>query len=63
MPTYQYKCECGHEAEDFKTLSKRDEPMSCPKCGKKMDRLLGAGSGVVFKGSGFYETDYKRKGK
>lgn len=59
MPTYEYKClECGHVFEKFQKMS--DEPINeCPKCKGKVKRLLGAGAGPIFKGSGFYQTDYK----
>ena len=62
MPTYEYACaKCGHEFEQFQSM--RDEPLKkCPKCGKAaVKRLLGAGAGLIFKGSGFYITDYKKK--
>jgi putative FmdB family regulatory protein len=62
MPTYQYECSaCGHEFEELQSMS--DAKLTkCPKCGKnKLDRLIGSGSGMIFKGSGFYETDYKKK--
>lgn len=62
MPTYEYECEaCGHDFEEFQYMS--DKPLrKCPECGKmKLHRLIGAGAGIIFKGSGFYETDYKRK--
>jgi putative FmdB family regulatory protein len=61
MPTYEYRCrKCGHEFEDFKSMSA--PPLTkCPKCKGKVDRLIGRGAGIIFKGSGFYETDYKRK--
>lgn len=62
MPTYEYECEsCGHAFEEFQYMS--DKPLKkCPKCSKmKLQRLIGAGAGIIFKGSGFYETDYKRK--
>lgn len=62
MPTYEYECEnCRHAFEEFQAMS--DKPLrKCPKCGKlKLLRLIGAGAGIIFKGSGFYETDYKRK--
>ena len=62
MPTYEYECEgCGHSFEEFQYMS--DKPLKkCPKCAKmKLQRLIGAGAGIIFKGSGFYETDYKRK--
>lgn len=62
MPTYQYECDhCGHGFETFQSM--RDEKLKkCPECGKEtLHRLIGLGSGIIFKGSGFYETDYKRK--
>ena len=61
MPTYEYECEsCGHCFERFQRMS--EPPIKrCPKCRKKVRRLLGTGAGVIFKGSGFYETDYRRK--
>lgn len=61
MPTYDYRCDnCGHELEVFQSMT--DERLTeCPACGKsKLRRLIGSGSGIIFKGSGFYETDYKR---
>lgn len=62
MPTYEYECSaCGHA---FEALQSMTEPKltQCPKCKKnKLARLIGSGSGVIFKGTGFYETDYKRK--
>ena len=59
MPTYDYKClECGNLFEVFQTMS--SEPIKkCPKCGGKVKRLIGAGAGPIFKGTGFYQTDYK----
>ncbi len=59
MPTYEYKClECGHLFEEFQKMS--DAPVEiCPKCGGKVKRLISNGAGLVFKGSGFYLTDYK----
>ncbi|MHC4122350.1 MAG: FmdB family zinc ribbon protein [Planctomycetota bacterium] len=60
MPTYEYLCEeCNHELEKFQSITAR--PLrKCPKCGKpKLKRLLGTGAGIIFKGSGFYETDYR----
>ena len=60
MPTYDYQCqECGHQFEKFQTMSAA--PIKkCPECNKlKLLRLIGTGSGVIFKGSGFYETDYR----
>ena len=63
MPTYEYKCpKCGTR---FERVQKISEPSGapCPKCGKKAERLISGGHGLVFKGSGFYETDYKRPGE
>ncbi len=59
MPTYEYKCkECGHKFELFQYMT--DEPIkSCPKCNGIVDRLIGGGAGLIFKGSGFYTTDYR----
>jgi putative FmdB family regulatory protein len=58
MPTYEYRCPEGHDFELFQRMS--DEPVAkCPTCGKKAQRLLSAGGGLVFKGSGFYITDYR----
>lgn len=61
MPTYEYKCTaCGHVFEIFQKMT--DEPIKvCPKCKGEVKRLLGAGAGPIFKGSGFYQTDYKNK--
>ena len=62
MPTYQYECEaCGHEFEELQSMTEA-KFTKCPKCKKnKLVRLIGGGSGMIFKGSGFYETDYKKK--
>lgn len=61
MPTYDYRCDaCGHELEVFQSMSD-DRLTVCPACGEsKLRRLIGSGAGIIFKGSGFYETDYKR---
>jgi putative FmdB family regulatory protein len=62
MPTYEYACpKCGHEFEQFQSM--RDEPLKkCPQCKKTgVKRLVGGGAGLIFKGSGFYITDYKAK--
>jgi putative FmdB family regulatory protein len=60
MPTYDYECDdCGHAFELFQSIT---EPVKkkCPECGKpKLRRLFGTGAAVVFKGSGFYHTDYR----
>jgi len=58
MPTYEYRCANGHEFELFQRMS--DEPEAeCPECGASSERLLSAGAGLLFKGSGFYITDYR----
>lgn len=62
MPTYEYLCpKCGHAFELFQSM--RDEPLKkCPQCKKNgVKRLVGGGAGLIFKGSGFYITDYKKK--
>jgi len=60
MPTYEYECRsCKHRFEEFQNIN--DDPIKiCPKCGKPVRRLIGGGLGIIFKGSGFYITDYKR---
>ncbi len=60
MPTYEYVCDdCGHEYELFQSMSDGVK-RKCPECGKlKLRRLIGPGGGVIFKGSGFYQTDYR----
>ena len=59
MPTYDYKCEkCGYEFERFQNI--KDKALtSCPECGGSIKRLISTGAGIIFKGSGFYQTDYK----
>ena len=61
MPTYEYKClDCGYLFEEFQRIT--EEPLKvCPQCKGNLKRLIGAGSGPIFKGSGFYHTDYKMK--
>ena len=61
MPTYEYRCtKCDHSFEMLQTMT--DEPRKrCPKCRCKVERLMGAGAGLIFKGSGFYITDYAKK--
>ena len=60
MPTYEYACkECEHQFEQFQSITARPT-RKCPECGKmKLQRLIGAGAGIIFKGSGFYQTDYR----
>ncbi|HQY21940.1 MAG TPA: zinc ribbon domain-containing protein [Ignavibacteria bacterium] len=62
MPTYDYRCDdCGHFFEEFQSM-KDAKLTKCPECGKEtLKRLIGAGSGLIFKGTGFYLTDYKNK--
>ena len=60
MPTYDYLCgNCGHAFEEFQSIT-AGPLRKCSECGKmKLKRLIGAGSGIIFKGSGFYQTDYR----
>lgn len=62
MPTYEYECDaCGHTFDRFQGIT-QPALRKCPECGRlKLRRLIGAGSGVIFKGSGFYQTDYRSK--
>ncbi len=62
MPTYEYEClDCGHRFEQFQSIT--DKPLTrCPSCGKRVRRRIGAGAGILFKGSGFYATDYRSSG-
>lgn len=62
MPTYEYKCsKCEEIFERFQRIS--DEPLKvCPVCGGSLNRLVSGGVGIIFKGSGFYTTDYKNSG-
>ena len=61
MPTYEYECRsCKHRFEEFQSIN--DDPIrNCPKCGKSVRQLFGGGMGIIFKGSGFYQTDYRSK--
>ena len=64
MPTYDYECSaCGHSFDELQSFS--DPPLTkCPKCKKKkLNRLFGGGGAILFKGTGFYETDYRRAGQ
>ena len=60
MPTYEYVCgACDHEWEEFQSI-KAKPTRKCPECGKsKAERIISAGGGIIFKGSGFYQTDYR----
>lgn len=60
MPTYDYKCSaCGHQWELFQSI-KANPIKKCPECGKqKAQRVIGPGAGIIFRGSGFYQTDYR----
>ena len=61
MPTYDYRCtKCGHAFEAFQRMTEA-RLSRCPKCKGRVKRLIGKGAGIIFKGSGFYETDYRRK--
>ena len=62
MPTYEYQCEaCDHRFEAFQSIVA--EPLSeCPECAGKVRRLISSGAGFIFKGSGFYTTDYRSEG-
>lgn len=63
MPTYDYECEgCGHTFERFQSMTAR-QIRTCPQCRqRKVRRLIGTGAGLIFKGSGFYATDYRSEG-
>jgi putative FmdB family regulatory protein len=63
MPTYEYRCPKGHTWEKFFPRISEQRKMRCPTCGKMGERLISGGAGIVFKGSGFYATDYKRAGE
>jgi len=64
MPTYEFRCPKGHEFEKFyRSMSAAPGKLACPTCGKMAERQMSAGAGLVFKGSGFYITDYGKDGK
>jgi putative FmdB family regulatory protein len=64
MPTYEYRCPDGHDFEKFvQKISMASSELPCPVCGKIAERRISAGGGLVFKGSGFYITDYGKDGK
>lgn len=59
MPTYEYKCQkCGNEFEEFQSMT-AEAKADCPKCGGHAKRMISLNSGIIFKGKGFYVTDYK----
>jgi len=60
MPTYEYRCENGHSFEEFQSMLAAPVE-TCPICGGKAERLISGGTGLIFKGSGFYITDYAKK--
>ena len=62
MPTYEYKClDCGIQFDRFQSITE-DPIQECPECSGRTKRLIGAGAGLIFKGSGFYITDYRSEG-
>jgi putative FmdB family regulatory protein len=63
MPTYEYRCPNGHLFEKFYPTMASKRRAACPQCGKRAEQLISGGAGLVFKGSGFYITDYKRAGE
>ena len=61
MPTYTYECpKCSHAQDEFHAMSAAPK-IKCDQCGTKSQKMIGTGAGIIFKGSGFYETDYKDK--
>lgn len=64
MPTYEYRCPAGHDFEHFfRSISTASATLPCPTCGAEAERRLSPGGGLLFKGSGFYITDYGKDGK
>lgn len=59
-PLYQYICPNNHKHEKLRFIADRDKKIECPDCGKQMKREVSEGTGVEFKGQGFYQTDYKK---
>jgi len=62
MPTYDYRCPDGHQFEKFQKITEKPRA-KCPVCGKPATRVISGGAGLVFRGSGFYITDYGKDGK
>jgi putative FmdB family regulatory protein len=62
MPTYEYRCPAGHEFERFQKMTEASRAR-CPECGRMAQRRISGGAGLIFKGSGFYITDYGKDGK
>jgi len=61
VPTYEYECKhCGYKFEASQKITDKHLD-KCPKCNRKVKRLIGSGSGIIFKGTGFYATDYRKK--
>ena len=64
MPTYEFRCKSGHDFEQFhRTMSSAPSEVACPICGEPAERRISGGAGLMFKGSGFYITDYGKDGK
>ena len=64
MPTYEFRCRSGHDFEQFfRTMSSAPTELPCPQCGETAERRISGGAGLMFKGSGFYITDYGKDGK
>ncbi|MFA5199816.1 MAG: FmdB family zinc ribbon protein [Candidatus Omnitrophota bacterium] len=62
MPTYEYQClSCKHKFEVLQSINEKPKAR-CPKCGKKLKKLISSAAGFIFKGAGFYATDYKKHG-
>ncbi len=63
MPIYEYRCsQCGHIFERFESIQNYSQTLNCPVCGATANLIISGGTGLIFKGSGFYITDYKNNG-